>query len=183
MAVLLKPPEQITYASHWQRRCIFLGGGISGAPDWQSYAWSRLHSVVGLAVFNPRRDFYPMDGSKLARELACQQIQWEWSALRICDQSPNAILFWFCKETIQPITLLELGRHTARTNIEVSVPPSGGNLNITTTRPKLFVGVHPEYPRRLDVEIQLNCECPLQTISSTIEDLVERVLKWTEEQE
>jgi Nucleoside 2-deoxyribosyltransferase like len=122
---------------------LFLAGGISNCPDWQADAGSMLADVEGWAL-NPRR------GGVFDPSSAEKQIMWEHKALKIA----KAILFWFPKETLCPITLYELGVFSQRKHVP------------------LFVGVHPEYARKLDVVIQLREERPEVVISFTVEDTV-----------
>jgi len=109
---------------------LFLAGGITGCPDWQKeliYLLGSAHGVRCLQVINPRREHFSIDDPNTA----IGQIEWEHEALRWTD----AILFWFPAESICPIALYELGAWSM-------------------TEKPLFVGMHPEYPRRLDIEIQ-----------------------------
>ncbi|WP_278189484.1 nucleoside 2-deoxyribosyltransferase domain-containing protein [Thiothrix fructosivorans] len=78
-------------------------------------------------MFNPLRPNFPIDDPSAS----VFQIQWEHEYLR----KATAILFWFPAETLCPITLYELGAWSM------------------TTKP-LFVGVHPDYARIADVELQ-----------------------------
>src|SRR5262245_576843 len=104
---------------------VFLGGGISGCPDWQ-------HEVVGLlahlplVLLNPRRANCLM-GDPAA---APRQIEWEYRHLRKAD----ALLFWFPCETLCPIALYERGAWSVYSDERGQRP--------------LFVGVHPNYERR-----------------------------------
>ncbi len=83
------------------------------------------------------------------------QIKWEHShLLRV-----NAILFWFPCETLCPIALYELGAWNFRPK-------------------KLFIGCHPDYARKRDVEIQTKLERPSQVIAFSLDDLVEQVKEW-----
>ncbi len=106
---------------------IFLGGGISGCPDWQE-EMVKLLSDFHVLLVNPRRDEFDVSD----KELSIQQIRWEHYHLANC----HARLFWFPCETLCPITLFELGRFVGEPG-------------------PLFVGCHPEYKRKLDVEVQL----------------------------
>ena len=108
---------------------IFIAGGISNCPKWQEEIATLLQ---GRAVFNPRR---VGDLSKEGDE-AAEQIAWEYEAL---DKSSH-ILFWFPKESICPITLLEYGK--------ALVWFQQGKIN------HLIVGCDEEYPRRFDLEVQ-----------------------------
>ena len=121
-------------------KSLFLAGGISNCPDWQAEAAALLSDHDGLTVLNPRRaDF------SLAAETAVEQITWEYRQLRRAD----VILFWFTAGSVQPITLFELGVHTTR-----DVP--------------LAVGADPDYPRRLDVEVQLSLARPGLTVHNSL---------------
>ena len=108
---------------------IFLGGGITGCPDWQVDAIDRLSNLDEVMILNPRREDFPSDDPEAANE----QIEWEYEMLRRAD----LISFWFPCETLCPITLYELGYWTDRDPIK-----------------HVVVGVHEEYSRRQDVEIQ-----------------------------
>ena len=129
---------------------LFLGGGISSCPNWQKTIKGRL-SDEDIALVNPRRDNFPIDDPTASEE----QIKWEHDALRACD----AILFWFPRETLCPITLYELGAWTM-------------------TGKSLFVGTDPEYKRRLDVIIQTKLERPDIEVVDNLDDLVEQVNWW-----
>jgi hypothetical protein len=106
---------------------VFLGGGITGCPDWQAEIVAKLSDVESLTLLNPRRANFPINDPSASEA----QIKWEFEHLRKAD----AILFWFPKETLCPITLFELGAWLM----------SGKQL---------FVGVHPDYARRQDIEVQ-----------------------------
>ena len=129
---------------------VFLAGGISGCPDWQ-------REVVGLlrdepvVLLNPRRAAFPI-GDPAA---GLKQIEWEYRHLRKAD----AILFWFPRETLCPIALYELGAWSM------------------TAKP-LFVGTDPDYPRRLDVEVQTRLARQDVRVVHNLTDLAERVLCW-----
>jgi len=107
-------------------KALFLAGGITGCPDWQREMRQALGGTDWIAL-NPRRADFPIHDPNAALE----QIAWEYEHLR----KATAILFWFPCETICPIVLYELGAWSM------------------TDKP-LFVGVHPDYSRRRDVEIQ-----------------------------
>lgn len=128
---------------------LFLAGGISGCPNWQAEILLSLSSVE-LTVYNPRRTEFPIEKKAIQ-----EQIEWEYIHLR----KASAIAFWFPAETLCPITLYELGAHAMR-----DVP--------------LFVGVHPEYARRLDIEIQLSLVRPEIQISQSIEELSTMITLW-----
>ncbi|MDY6902992.1 MAG: nucleoside 2-deoxyribosyltransferase domain-containing protein [Cyanobacteriota bacterium] len=132
-----------------QGDAIFLAGGISGCPDWQSQMVELLEPSPWI-ILNPRRANFPIHEPDASR----QQIAWEYKHLRLA----SAILFWFPKETICPIVLYELGAWSM------------------TDKP-LFIGVHPNYPRRQDVEIQTSLVRPEVKIVYSLQDLAEKILK------
>ena len=80
--------------------------------------------------------------------IAVAQIEWEHRHLHRAD----ALLFWFPCETLCPIALYELGAWSM------------------TGKP-LCVGTHPDYPRRLDVEVQTRLARPDIRVVSSLEDL------------
>jgi len=135
---------------------LFIAGGITGCPDWQQEFCSLLiqRSVpahFSAVVLNPRRKDFPIGDP----DAAWEQIAWEYRHL----QKADAISFWFAKETIQPIVLFELGSW------------------LKSDKP-IFVGVHPEYPRKQDVEIQVELARPGTIVVSTLRDLAEAVSAW-----
>jgi hypothetical protein len=88
-------------------------------------------------------------------EAAPQQIAWEHHHLRLVD----AILFWFPRETLCPIALYELGAWSM------------------TSKP-LFLGVHPDYPRRQDIEVQTQLARPDVLVVYSLVDLADQVRGW-----
>ena len=126
---------------------VYLAGGITGCPDWQQ-EMTQLLNATDLTLLNPRRRHFPTDNPNTARE----QIVWEYNALR----DASAILFWFPRETLCPIVLYELGAWSM------------------TDKP-IYVGVHPEYERRQDVEIQTELTRPDVKVVYSITDLAKQV--------
>ncbi len=129
-------------------KSAFLAGGITGCPDWQTEIVSLLEGST-ITLFNPRRAHFPIHDPS-ASEL---QIKWEHDHLR----KASVILFWFPCETLCPIVLYELGAWSM------------------TDKP-IFVGVHPEYQRREDVELQTKFARPAVKIVYSIQDLAAQVL-------
>ena len=129
---------------------LFLASGISGCPDWQARV-AGLLAGTGLTLLNPRRASFPMDDPAAAEE----QIRWEFRHLR----RAGAVLFWLPSETLCPITLYELGAWSM------------------TAKP-LFVGVHPDYARRRDVEVQTSLARPDVPVVHSLEDLARAVTGW-----
>lgn len=133
------------------RKSIFLAGGIVGCPKWQVDMASVLLKITDLVVFNPNREYFPMDDLNAGKV----QIKWEYDRLRRADY----ILFWFPKETLCPIVLYELGAWSM------------------TNKP-IFVGVHPEYARRFDVEQQTGLARPEVEVVYSLFDLAGQVERW-----
>jgi hypothetical protein len=132
------------------RRSVFLAGGITNCPAWQQEMVELLEST-NLVLFNPRRKDFPIGDPNAARE----QIEWEYRYLR----KAASILFWFPKETLCPIVLFELG-------------------SWSMTGSPIFVGVHPEYERRQDIEIQMSLVRPTLEIVYDLDDLAKQVIVW-----
>jgi Nucleoside 2-deoxyribosyltransferase like len=128
---------------HSLESTLFLAGGISNCPDWQSELTVKLESS-NWTVLNPRRTDFDAGNSRLAKS----QIDWEFRHLRLA----SAIAFWFPSETLCPITLFELGAWSM------------------TDKP-LFIGVDPKYQRRLDVKIQTQLARPEVVILESLTDL------------
>ena len=131
-------------------RSLFLAGGITECPDWQSELVEILKNE-NITLLNPRRRNFPNtpDASE-------KQIIWEHEHLR----KATAISFWFPKETLCPITLYELGTWSM------------------TDKP-LFIGVNPDYQRRRDVEIQTKLARPEIKIVYYLEKLASQIKNWT----
>lgn len=134
---------------------IFLAGGIANCPDWQQDMRGLLKNT-NLTLLNPRRASFPIYDAD-AVEI---QITWEHNHLR----RVNAILFWFPCETLCPIVLYELGTWSMGLK-------------------QIFVGVHPEYLRRQDVEIQTLLAKPNIKIVYSLEDLASQVIGWNRSHE
>jgi len=142
-----------------QEPSLFLAGGITGCPDWQAEVVEKLEEGVQsqfsndvlrrLVVLNPRRKTFNITDPLAAQD----QITWEYNHLH----HATLVLFWFPKETLCPIVLYELGAY--------------GSL-----KSNIFVGTHPEYARRQDVEIQLALARPEIDVVDSLEDLVKQVL-------
>lgn len=129
---------------------LFLAGGISQCPDWQKTVIEELKDT-NLVLLNPRRKHFDISD----QNTTLLQINWEHTHLSLT----NAILFWFPSETLCPITLLELGSY------------------LKSDKP-LFIGCHPDYQRKLDVEIQSRLVRPHQIVHNNLYSLVQEVKQW-----
>lgn len=148
----------------FSRPALFLAGGITNCPDWQRIAVDSLSRAPALedgnfTILNPRRSVFDVTNQNAARE----QITWEWKALRLA----TVRMFWFppclAHETVQPIALFELGRWSAL--------PGG-----------LVVGADPDYPRALDVHLQMELERPglevHTSLASVLLSTVDALVAW-----
>lgn len=131
------------------KKSIFLAGGITGCNDWQSDLKDKIKDI-DIIIYNPRRKNFPIDDPKAAEA----QITWEYQMLRKAD----AISFWFCPETMQPIVLFELGSW------------------VVSDKP-ILVGVDPKYQRKQDVEIQTKLARPGLKIASSLDELSDQIFK------
>jgi len=137
---------------------LFLAGGITGCHDWQSDLVTMIHDLQ-LEVLNPRRKEFPANDP----DAAAEQIQWKYCMLRYAD----AIAFWFPAEALCPIALFELGTWSSRCE-------SGHSY----ASPRLFVGVHPEYKRRRDIEIQMSLVAHQVEIVYDLPSLARQIREW-----
>lgn len=168
MIVIKRPNIRTDYYTD----ALFLAGGITDCPLWQNVVIDYLKDAPflidnELMVINPRVDNYE-DTEKFERD----QVYWESYHLKYSQ----AIIFWLTPPTVNPITLFELGRYI-------------------TSGKKLFIGIHPEYRKRNNVELQIYCHLQemnnslisgeqmcIQSdnckISYSLENLVDRVIEW-----
>lgn len=132
-------------------KSLFLGGGITSCPLWQPVMVDLLKDT-DLILLNPRREVFDIEANP---NLPREQIEWEYRYL----QSVTARMFWFPCETLCPITLFELGKYLHTQD--------------------LFVGCHPNYGRRLDLEVQLRLARPgMPPIHLSLESLAEAIKVW-----
>lgn len=139
------------------RPYVFLGGGISNCPNWQTEVHDKLSMLLANGtIINPRRAKF----DELSKENERLQVGWEHSWLWRAD----ILTFWFCKETLCPITLHELGAQLGRAKIArmSSKEFKSGDLTIThnIVVPQLIVGIEPGYQRADNVELQIDHACP-----------------------
>jgi hypothetical protein len=131
-------------------KSLFISGGIGNCENWQNSLIDLLKDE-DILVMNPRRRSYDLDHKYIEKE----QIGWEAENL----EKSTGVSFWFPKESLCPITLFELGKQ------------------IPKNKP-LFVGMHPEYQRRENLEIQLGLTRPDVKIAYSLEDLANQIKFW-----
>lgn len=150
MPALMEIVAPDEYRNDGSGAVVFLAGGISGCPDWQADLCAALGDVATVFL-NPRRRAFDIGDESVTLE----QISWEFHHLRQAD----AVLFWFPQETLCPIALFELGAWSM-----TAIP--------------LFVGTHPAYSRRIDVEAQIALARPDVTVCNSLSDLAAQVRAW-----
>lgn len=114
---------------------VFLAGGISGCRNWQKEtidALDKYFNLLGtgknIAIINPRQDNFDPDAPI---DEIIKQIKWEHYML---EKSDIVAFFFDNSDSVQPISLYELGKWTSKKS------------NIIT--------VVDGYKRALDVEVQ-----------------------------
>lgn len=127
--------------------CLFLAGGVSNCRDWQKEVLSKILDL-DIVVLNPRRAEFDASNKEIEKE----QIQWEYEMLR----KASVISFYFCEETICPITLYELGTWSHSDK-------------------QIIIGMDEKYSRRRDVEIQSSLIRPMEEIVYNLQDLVKEI--------
>ena len=146
----IESPEN--FVKTYDSKALFLAGGITNCPDWQSEIVDLLRSS-DIAILNPRRKKFSIDNQGASKE----QIRWEFEHLRISDM----ILFWFPKESICPIALYELGAWCMTDN-------------------PLLIGVERQYERKIDIEEQTALIRPGIKIVYSLNDLAGQVMDYLE---
>jgi hypothetical protein len=144
MALIITAPGEIYSPENLNNKSIFLAGGITNCPDWQSVVIDGLKDMYGVTIYNPRRPFYDPNNEEA-------QITWEFIHLMNAD----VILFWFSRGSINPIVLYELGMW--------------GN-----SRPEIpiLIGCEKGYERTQDVIIQTKLARPNIQIYNDLDDLI-----------
>jgi hypothetical protein len=130
MTVYTSPQDPYEEIINKTEPIIFIAGGISNCPDWQSELIAEMDSC-NFSIINPRR----VGGLSKDGDEARTQINWEQKYLKLA----TTVIFWFPSESICPITLLELGQCLTRMHYEPL---------------KVIVGVHENYERKFDVFTQ-----------------------------
>lgn len=156
----MKVVEAPQLPPHYQQPAIFLAGGITNCSDWQTDLIKILEekNYPYATIFNPRRAQWPEAADALK-----EQIQWEFMFL----WKSQILVFWFSKETLCPITLYELGTHLTRFRLLAADNPN---------RPRICIGVDPEYKRKADLEIQRGFLAPDVPMVDSLDKLAEFIM-------
>ena len=147
MKVFTSPNSPGNYELSNQDILVFLAGGITDCPDWQTEVINRLREIDEdpedpgvldhLIIFNPKRENFPIDDPSAA----ATQISWEFQWLERAD----IFSMYFANSTSdQPICMYELGRNIPR--MQMRFPTDWVN--------RIVVSIEQGYKRENDVMIQ-----------------------------
>lgn len=127
------------YEPHDKDITVFLAGGITNCPDWQSEVIKDLNvnNLSSLIVFNPRRNNFPIED----KSAAYTQIKWEYKMLEKCDIFS---MYFSSGDSDQPICMYELGRNILRMQMR----------HPSDWQDRIVISVEDDYRRRQDVLIQ-----------------------------
>ena len=108
---------------------IFLAGGITKCHNWQRNVIDHLKyfeqyypKLKNAIIYNPRRDNF----EDLSPEEEYEQISWEHEYLEKCN---IFTCFFDASESVQPITLYELGRWAHKKENIITVVEGYSRLN------------------------------------------------------
>jgi hypothetical protein len=146
---------------------VFFAGGISQCEDWQKYSEEKLSGLDELTVVNPRRNNWKVDKDEV--EESVKQIGWEFKYIR----KVTDIIFWFTDDTLQPISLYELGAALQR-NAQYwdSNKPMEDEKGFVKGQ-RVFLGADSNYKRVLDVKVQGKLIGYRWPIRNNLDDLLE----------
>lgn len=131
---------------------VFLAGGIKGCRDWQQEIIEHCASMDDrLILVNPRAGVFDSNDPECFQ----RQVEWEYDWLQQVDR----VSFWFSKETVNPITLYELGFQM-------------GYQGART----IFIGADPEYLKLPDVIQQTKLAGWEGKIVHTVEELGNQII-------
>ena len=133
---------------------LFLAGGITNCPDWQSAMIEELRCqsvCADLTIYNPRRTDFDIKNPRASEEQIC----WEFAKLRDAD----IVSFWFAPGSVNPIVFYELGMWG----------------NSREGRP-MCVGCDHEFTRIPDVVMQTRLARPELSVQSSLSALVDQVV-------
>jgi len=136
-------------------RTLFVAGGITNCGDWQKAVPIALKET-NIDILNPRRDDFDMCSPIMEQE----QIEWEHQHIL----QASAYMFWFCEETLCPITLYELGKVAG----------------LFPTK-RLFIGTHQNYKRKRDINFQMQLLRPEVDVVQYLDKLLGQVTEWAKE--
>jgi hypothetical protein len=128
---------------------IFLGGSLSG--EWRRQVIAGLENTE-LIIFTSWFESPDYPDPSQEPDL----IDWEYRHL----QHSDAVLFWFCPKDLAENAMIQLGMYSQ------------------AAWQRLFVGVHPEYQWRREVETWCQVVCKGIKVSHQIDDILIQVQAW-----
>lgn len=149
MALIIEAPKEVYSIQNNNNIKMFLAGGITNCPDWQSYIVNELKDISNLTIYNPRRKNFPINDATASEE----QITWEFEHLRDAD----LLFFWFAKGSLNPIVLYELG------------------MWCNSTDKLAIIGIDPGYERKQDVIIQTKLARPNVVFFDSLSEMIEEI--------
>ncbi len=151
MAIIIECPNEIYSVKNIDNIKLFLAGGISNVPNWQRVVIDNLKDIENLTIYNPRRTNFDITNKSVLEE----QIIWEYLHLKDAD----IISFWFAKETLNPITLYELGKWSNSSDRQI------------------VIGIEDGYLRKDDVIIQTRLARPdIKVFCRSLENLCAEII-------
>lgn len=153
MAIIIECPNEVYSLENERNKKVFLAGGITDCPDWQTELLGMLEHVNGITIYNPRRLEFDITNKSIQEE----QVTWEYVKLR----QATVMSFWFSSGSYNPISLYELGMWGTSRNIP------------------LVVGIDPDYIKKSDVIEQVALARPDVKIVFSLEDLSNEIIKIT----
>ena len=117
-------PDKACADARWR---VFLAGGITGCSNWQEKVINELlhlsdyYNLENVTIFNPRRNDFDVTD----KDAEIEQIKWEHAWLTRCDIFS---CFFEASESLQPITLYELGRYGKSKNFDPVITVQKGYL-------------------------------------------------------
>lgn len=138
---VIEAPNKPSNLAYNNMTKLFLAGGITDCPDWQSEVieeLSKYNDLGDLMIFNPRRKDFDITDKDASRK----QIEWEFEYLN--DMDIFTMYFAKSETSVQPICMYELGRHLARMCERYR----------STWPDRILIGIEDGYLRSNDVEIQ-----------------------------
>jgi hypothetical protein len=137
------PPSR-TFRPCWTGPAVFMAGGITGCPDFQSQVTAAL-ADDHVVLFNPRRSRFDLTDP----DATAEQVQWEYD--HRTHDALAYMLFWFpAADSPQPIAMLELGDALARADLPI------------------VVGADRGFPRYRDVVLQCRAARPALTVHTDL---------------
>jgi hypothetical protein len=115
---------------------LFLAGSIEmgRAVQWQEEVVNHFKNWNNLNIMNPRRDNWDSSWKQsIGNPDFREQVNWELNML----QQADVVAVYFDKDTMSPITLLELGLHARDQKLVVCCPDGfwrQGNVEIVCNR-------------------------------------------------